>query len=480
MKRANLQFYITDPLSAAGSSVAISNSIGTDEEVELTDETSMTISYETRKVVERIKGTATGGTLTITERGLTDGETPTEEATLKFPWRPGAIVTVTLHPDDVIERDADETIPADWTYTGDVVYSGSVRRPVYADDAARDAAITAPTNGMMIYNTADGVNQQYIWGAWLDVDTGVVTPNASPTVAGKAENSTTAQGTAGDSTWETGALLFMTPAQIAAQIQSGSWLYWADAGGDDAYVVVLTPVLTAYATGQMFVFKTTTANTGACTVDFWPGAKNIKTKDGNDPQSGAIRASWFNIVVYDGTNMVLVQEDFASTGNKGISEKSTVAEWVARADGDRYVTPEILGEITKRIPLQTTRTSDAANGAVTIAHWLSQTPRWCMAFGGINQWSSSTITPTFSIGASDWTNNMCFYIGTTDDGASTGSTWGNDNNSAIRLTVGNSSGERTQEAVITFDSANVTLTWTKTSSNTDPNVTFAITLFVHT
>jgi len=46
MKRANLQFYLNDPLNPAGASVAISAAIGTDEVVELTDETSITISYE--------------------------------------------------------------------------------------------------------------------------------------------------------------------------------------------------------------------------------------------------------------------------------------------------------------------------------------------------------------------------------------------------------------------------------------------------
>ena len=81
--------------------------------------------------------------------------------------------------------------------------------PVYADDTARDAAITSPANGMIIYNTADGVNQQYISGAWADVgNTG--TANASETSAGKVELATAAERAAGTATGGTGALLVVT------------------------------------------------------------------------------------------------------------------------------------------------------------------------------------------------------------------------------------------------------------------------------
>lgn len=44
--------------------------------------------------------------------------------------------------------------------------------PVYADATARDAAITSPANGMLVYNTATGKMEQYIAGAWADVDSG--------------------------------------------------------------------------------------------------------------------------------------------------------------------------------------------------------------------------------------------------------------------------------------------------------------------
>lgn len=50
--------------------------------------------------------------------------------------------------------------------------------------------------------------------------------------------------------------------------QAGAELYGTDAGGDDTYVVTLSPVLSAYTTGMVLRAKMTTANTGACTIDF--------------------------------------------------------------------------------------------------------------------------------------------------------------------------------------------------------------------
>lgn len=63
-------------------------------------------------------------------------------------------------------------------------------------------------------------------------------------------------------------MLSVLPSDIAKNTQSSTFIYGADVGGDDAYVVALTPVLAAYTTGQTLQFKPTTANTGACTVNF--------------------------------------------------------------------------------------------------------------------------------------------------------------------------------------------------------------------
>jgi len=176
----------------------------------------------------------------------------------------------------------------------------------YADATARDAALwaTPSTNGLIVGLTSEGKITYSLWGAWIDVGTWATFVNASTTVAGKVEIATTAESQAGTDTGGTGALLSVLPSDIAKNTQSSTFIYGADVGGDDTYVVALTPTLAAYTTGQILTFKATTANTGACTIDFWPWAKSIKTEDGNDPANGEVRAG-VNIVQYDGTNFVL-------------------------------------------------------------------------------------------------------------------------------------------------------------------------------
>jgi hypothetical protein len=70
---------------------------------------------------------------------------------------------------------------------------------VFADATARDAAITAPLNGDRCYNTAVGLPQKYVAGAWIDDTAGGAVPNAEEGTAGKVELATVAQqGTATD------------------------------------------------------------------------------------------------------------------------------------------------------------------------------------------------------------------------------------------------------------------------------------------
>lgn len=125
--------------------------------------------------------------------------------------------------------------------------------------AARDAL--SVSNGAQIYNTTTGEMNQYIAGAWNPVASGSSQPNSSTTVAGKVETATTAETIAGTDTGGTGANLMALPSDIAKNIQSATFIYGADAGGDDTYVVALTPVLAAYTTGQMLQMKVTTSNT---------------------------------------------------------------------------------------------------------------------------------------------------------------------------------------------------------------------------
>ena len=53
---------------------------------------------------------------------------------------------------------------------GNIKASGSIQPGVYADNAARDAAITAPTAGMMVFNTTGTKFQGYTGSAWVDLN----------------------------------------------------------------------------------------------------------------------------------------------------------------------------------------------------------------------------------------------------------------------------------------------------------------------
>lgn len=80
----------------------------------------------------------------------------------------------------------------------------------------------------------------------------------------------------------------------------------ASAVGSDSYAVTLSPALSAYTNGQILGFEADVANTGACTIDFGPGAKTIK-KNGNatDLADGDIAAGDIVFVVYDSGSDVM-------------------------------------------------------------------------------------------------------------------------------------------------------------------------------
>jgi hypothetical protein len=338
-------------------------------------------------------------------------------------------------------------------------------------------AIASPVNGDVIYNTTAWENYQYIGWAWSAVSAGSTQANASTTVAGKVEQATTAQNTAGTATWETGAPLFSTPADTATQIQSWTWTYWADAGWDDTYVVALTPTLSAYTAWQTLRAKVTTANTGACSFDFWPWAKNVKTLDGNDPQTGAIRANMVVELVYDWTNLILQSEDIASTGNKGVIEIWTTAEQLAYADTSRAVTAEWLWLAITGKPLTVTRAMNAASSTQTSAHWFSKTPKWCTAFS-IIEWEPNSR----SQGCSDWSTHYSVYASEEWNGGSvTQATWVSTSYAIfLKCSAGTSAGQYSQQAAtITFDATNVNIVWTKTSSWTESTANAQVVLRVY-
>lgn len=94
------------------------------------------------------------------------------------------------------------------------------------------------------------------------------------------------------------------------QQQNSAGQYAADSGAADAYVITLTPAVTAYAAGQEFKFKASNTNTTTSTINVnGLGAKTIKKKDGaTDLTAGDIQSGAIYTIVYDGTNFQLMDE----------------------------------------------------------------------------------------------------------------------------------------------------------------------------
>ena len=73
---------------------------------------------------------------------------------------------------DVKTTNSSGTVGTNATFRADkhTQFSGAVKLAVYADDAARDAAVTVPEAGMMIFNTTLTKFQGYTGSAWVDLN----------------------------------------------------------------------------------------------------------------------------------------------------------------------------------------------------------------------------------------------------------------------------------------------------------------------
>lgn len=385
-----------------------------------------------------------GSTITGLVRGLSQTADPATAGTW-LTWIAGTKIKLVAMHDQMLDR-------LEWD-------DALISAVVYADTTARDAELwgdgVATINYTNIKTTADWLFWRYntTTGVWEAIDTGTVTANASATVAGKVELATEAEGIAGTATGGTGASLDLTPDLIAKITQSGSWVYCASATGSDTYTANLTPSLTAYTTGMLLPCKFTTTNTGACSININSlGAKNIKTLDGNDPQTWVIRANGTALLMYDGTNFVIQSEDFATTSNKGIIEIATDAEVSTGTDTARSTTPAQLRANSKTSAWTTSRTASDSTGSQTIAHWLGMTPRLVELKYVLNAtiWAANAIW----FWTYDWSTSRSIWI---YDAWATAdyliSTW-----SIIQWT---NSSWAWWSATCTVDATNITLSWTK-------------------
>ncbi len=93
----------------------------------------------------------------------------------------------------------------------------------------------------------------------------------------------------------------------ADQVQDNSLIYSTDSGTANSYIISVSPPVTSYVTGQIFIFMPSNSNTGASTVDVNSvGATTIVTEYGSALPANAIVANQIAIIIYDGTNFALV------------------------------------------------------------------------------------------------------------------------------------------------------------------------------
>ena len=110
----------------------------------------------------------------------------------------------------------------------------------------------------------------------------------------------------------------------AGQVQDGSFLYAADSGSANAYVITLAPAVTAYAAGQTFRFRAANANTGASTINVNSvGAKSIVKDVSTALAAGDINAGEVITIAYDGTNFQMVPTIDATVSTLSLGNLAT-------------------------------------------------------------------------------------------------------------------------------------------------------------
>jgi Chaperone of endosialidase len=110
--------------------------------------------------------------------------------------------------------------------------------------------------------------------------------------------------------------------------------YLVDSGGANAYVVTFpTGVIpSSYTAGLTVVMKVANANTGASTLNVNSlGTKNILTPSGGALSSGTLAANAIVMVVYDGTQFILVGGSTSTTGTSIANGTSNVT--IASSNG---------------------------------------------------------------------------------------------------------------------------------------------------
>lgn len=118
----------------------------------------------------------------------------------------------------------------------------------------------------------------------------------------------------------TGAIWNPDNIQVAQNANAARYLNFAvDTGAADSYVIAPDPAISAYAAGQTVTLDPSAANTGASTLAVSGlAAKNIKLPSGAALYANAMLSTGQYLLIYDGTNWVLVNPNIpAFTGDTG-------------------------------------------------------------------------------------------------------------------------------------------------------------------
>lgn len=227
--------------------------------------------------------TLSGASGTVVTRGLSRVDGTTNKSANQFEHQRGDSVKITNFPLVNVLRllNGDDTFNSvDWTGVQSI------------------AGLSTPTSG----ETTKAANVEYVNNVSI-----AGANDATDTVKGIIEMATSAESQSGTDSGGTTAPLVVAPSDIAANTQNQQHVYAADSGAADAYVITLTPAPSAYAAGQRFSFLAANANTGASTLNVNSlGTKTIKKLHDQDLEAGDIEASMIVDVVYDGTNLQML------------------------------------------------------------------------------------------------------------------------------------------------------------------------------
>lgn len=345
----------------------------------------------------------------------------------------------------------------DQTFTGDNTFS--LHSPTIPTEAASEtnrAASIAYVNAIAIAGAAD----------------------ASTTVKGIVEEATQAENDARTTAGGTAARLFINPGTLRATKYSD--YVASDTGSANAYAIAPTPAITAYAAGQVFIFKAANANTTASTLNVSAlGVISIKKLASTTLVANDILANQIIVVVYDGTNMVMVNpvgRDFVDlTNNQTVGGVKTFSGSASQftALPQSSAVPGTGNDLVNKTYVDglgylsfkdgaTTKAVDDASTTQTIAHGLGRIPKF------IEIEALGFATNGGALNEAFFARSV--YNGTTQSSQSyyTVAAPATD----FRLgDLTSSTASKYQVGVITADATNISIAWTRTST---PSGTFQL------